>query len=447
MKRKNLSFLYICAFSLILFGFTGCSDKIMGYSVVLWNIPEQNIQSGDVVPVYIKSNISHVYVIGNSKKEKIEVPLWQLTEPVKKGKVKNVQAKYAESAHIYASVKSDGLPARAEAVNTAKQVYRCRKGEVIKILYKGKGQPPMTGGKPLEGDWYRILTDNGTQGWCFSYNLILYEANGADTSLATSDAESEEQTDDAFEIIKTNVWYPDYFRTMINSGDIDISKMHSSYNFVIDEENQKVTLNTSVIHESWNYTGFTKSDEYQYKLNDIPIIVVYKNAGFIVLRYTDESGKPQDLDFVTVADNIDEIVAAEKDRRWNTYLQIWSHGPVFQSDSYGKIELNEDGSFRWTNFKLLTPSVIPAGTKNGGTASVKYSLSKTLTESYDGVITFKFDGLTQEVNFLYKIEEGGLRMEDTNGAQFKGNQLISRGTSPVRIFFKRIAKDLKFEKN
>ena len=56
----------------------------MGYSVLLWNIPEKGLQDGDVVPVYIRSNISHVYVIGTSE-GKFEVPLWQLTEPEWKG--------------------------------------------------------------------------------------------------------------------------------------------------------------------------------------------------------------------------------------------------------------------------------------------------------------------------------------------------------------------------
>ena len=69
---------------------------------------------------------------------------------------------YADNAATYASVKLDGLPCRAEPVNTAKQVYRLRKGEVIKILYKGEGQKPMAGKTALEGDWYRILTDDGT---------------------------------------------------------------------------------------------------------------------------------------------------------------------------------------------------------------------------------------------------------------------------------------------
>ena len=107
---KKLPLVLACLLTLLL---TSCGDKIMGYSVVLWTIPEQQIKSGDIVPVYIKSNISHVYVIGTSSGEKIEVALWQLTEPVKKGKVKNIAARYAANAATYASLKLDGLPCRA----------------------------------------------------------------------------------------------------------------------------------------------------------------------------------------------------------------------------------------------------------------------------------------------------------------------------------------------
>ena len=43
---------------LSLFIFTSCSG-IMGYGVMLWNLPESGLRDGDIVPVYIKSNISH----------------------------------------------------------------------------------------------------------------------------------------------------------------------------------------------------------------------------------------------------------------------------------------------------------------------------------------------------------------------------------------------------
>ena len=432
MKKIYFSLLFLC--SLL---FTSCGDKIMGYSVVLWTIPEQQIKSGDIVPVYIKSNISHVYVIGTDKGEKIEVALWQLTEPVKKGKIKSVAAKYSDNAATYASVKLDGLPCRAEPVNTAKQVYRLRKGEIIKILYKGNGQAPMAGQNALEGDWYRILTDDGTLGWCFSYNLNLYETDASGQRIGGAEIIEEQEDDTYWPVITSNVWYPDYFRTMIDGGNIDLGLIHPLYKFTIDEEGKKVSLNTASIHESWDFDGYTKSDENEYSLNGISLKIIYRRANYIVLRYTDSSGKPQDLNFVTISENITDIVNAEKERRSQAYMQIYTHGPIFSSSNYGKLEFKEDGSFRWTGFKLLVPSIIDAGTKNTGSAQVKYSLSKELAASYDGVITMKFDGMSREVNFLYKLDGSALRMEDTTGAEFSGSQIKSRGVSPVIIYLKK----------
>ena len=430
--KKFLPLLFI--FSII---FTSCSDKIMGYSVVLWNIPEQDIKSGDILPVYIKSNISHVYVVQKPDGEKIEIPLWQLTEPVKKSKVSSVLKKYEPTALTYASVKTDGLPCRAEAVNTSKQVYRLRKGEVIKILYKGTGQIPMTGGVPLEGDWYKILTEDGTSGWCFSYNLKLYETDGKDDGKNTVQETVKEEVDNAFNIIKSRIWYPDSFRTMINSGNIDLSVIHPSYNFFIDEGANKVSFNTNKIHENWEYQGYSKTGDNEYVLKNIPVKLIYKRANYIVLRYTDSSGKPQDFDYVTLDQNINDVVNAEKTRRTAAYEKIVQSGPSFKSSSYGTISFDSDGTFKWTNYRLLVPSIIEASAKNAGTASVKYSVAKSLSSNYDGVITLKFDGMNSEVHFLYKIDDSGIRLEDTASATFKGIQITERSSSPVIMYFKK----------
>jgi len=413
-----------------------CSDKIMGYSVLLWSVPEYEMQSGDVVPVFIKSNISHVYVAGAPNGEKIELPLWQLTEPQKKGKIKNIAARYQDNANIYASVKIDGLPCRAEAVNTAKQVYRLRKGEVIKILYKVKGQAPMTGGKPLEGDWYRILAKDGTQGCCFSYNLNLYEADLNGLPLGGVAVE-EEESDGIVESISDKIWYPDYFDTMIKSGNVDLNRLNTAYQFKIDTENKKVTLNFNKIHEAWDYDGFTKIDDYEYELTGIPVKIVYKNQRFIVLRYTGESGKPEELNFVFIDADLEEVIGNEKARRAQAYLQVWSHGPIYKSSSYGTITFNEDGTFHWSNFKMLVPSVISSTAKNTGMVSVKYAVGKNVAPNYDGVLTFRFSGLDEDVNFLYKLEDGGIRMEDTTNATFNGNYVTARTSSPTIMYFKK----------
>ena len=416
--------------------FTSCKDKVMGYSVTLWNLPEQKIAAGEVVPVYIKSNISHVYVAGLSDDAKFEVPLWQMTDPEKKAAATKTAAKYQEYAHTYASAKIDGLPIRAQTVNTAKQVYRLRKGEVLKVLYKGTGQAVMAGKKALEGDWLRVLTDDGTQGWCFSYNLALFETDASGNRVGGEEIQVEEETDAYMETVVSTTWYPDYFKTLIDANNIDISRLNASYRFTIDEENKKVILNTNKIHEQWDYDGWTKRDDKEYVLKGIPVIIYYKNAGFIVLRYTGESGKPQDLNFVAINGNIADIVSAERDRRNQAFEEVYTHGNVYKSSSWGQISLTEDGAFRWTGTKpLLNQGIISATAKSGGTVSAKYVVAKKLKENYDGVLTFLFDGTTNEVNFLYKLEEGAMRLEDASNATFDGNMVKSRGAGALILYF------------
>ena len=444
MKKQTFGLAAVFFTALVLNLFVSCKDKVMGYSVLLWDMPEYQLQSGDTLPVYIRSNISHVYVAGISSAqsqetgelEKIEIPLWQLTEPVKKSKLASVTKKYEECAHVYASVKSDGLPCRAEPVNTSKQVYRLRKAEVIKLLYKGKGQAPMTGGQPLEGDWYRILTKDGTQGWCFSYNLILYETDINGEQIGGEKIEVVEEEDKYYNSILNKPWYPDSFATMISSGNIDVTKLHPSYNFTIDTAAAKVSLNLSGIHETWDYNGYSKADDYEYDLTGIPITIIYKKASFIVARYTDDSGKPQEINLVSISEDINAIVAAEKQRRIDTYEEVASKSENLSSSNYGKLSLAQDGTFHWTGFKLLVPSVISAGAKNGGTCSVKYAVSKELSKSYDGVLSFKFEGTTDEVNFLYKMEADGIRLEAANDATYNGILVTARSSSPLIVYFK-----------
>ena len=92
--------------------FSSCSG-VIGYGVLLWNVGEKEIPDGTVVPVYLKSNISKVYVIGLPEtKEKIEVPLWKLSAPESKSKALKRAQKYSEYKGKYAFCILDGLPIR-----------------------------------------------------------------------------------------------------------------------------------------------------------------------------------------------------------------------------------------------------------------------------------------------------------------------------------------------
>lgn len=441
--KKRFNIIVVLLITLLSTLFFSCR-RMEGYSVVLWNIPEYEIQDCEVVPVYALSNISHVYIIGSPNGEKLEVPLWQLTKPESKSKAIKRAETYKEYVGKYANVKLDGLPCRAEPANLSKQVYRLRKGETIKVLAKGQGDAVMAGKEALEGDWLKVLTKDGTQGWCFSYNLILFDMDETGAiSGSTEITREQDNTDEAFEAIFDKPWYPEKFLPMINEKNIDTTIVKTEYNFTIDTSKGTISLNMpenkeaklASVKKTWDYAGYEKTGRNQYQLSDVPVIITYRNENFIVVRYTGSSGKPQDFSLISTEEDLAQIIKDEKDKRSNTYLKIVSRGPNYVSSSYGNLNVNSKGTFNWTNYDLLVPNVIPSSANAGGSILLKYGIAEKLKASYDGVLTFKFDG-AGEVNFLFKTEADGLRLENANNAKFEEGMITERSSSSLVIFFK-----------
>lgn len=435
-KARQLfySFLFFCA----LFVFNACS-RTLGYSVLLWNYPEENLQDGEIVRVFIRSNISQVYVIEiPGTKERREIPLWQITSPESKSKSMRTARLYENYLHTYAAAKIDGLPIRAEPSNVARGVYRLRPGEVIRILYEGNGQPVMAGeGVELDGKWLYVLTTDGTLGWCYSYNLALFETDEKGNRIGGSVvANQTEEDDEMMENILTGVWYPDNFRKLILDDTIDFSVLNTSHCFYVDTENNRVHFTTPEIRESWSYNGITKSmDTYQF--NDIPISITFKGDNFIMIRYAPQGLRPKDFDFVKLGTPIEEILDAERERRELMYYELCEQSFIYRSSNYGSISFFHDGTFEWRDYDLLVPTLIPNRAGNTGTASINYVLSKELAVNYDGVITFSFSNTGTRVNFLFTMEEIGLRLEDASGVTMNGQIVTRRGLSPLVLFFSK----------
>ena len=429
--KKLTRFCILFLLSILIF--TSCSN-IMGYSVVLWSIPEYGLQDGDVVPVFIKSNISQTYVIGtNNEDERIEIPLWQITTPVSKGKIDAEAQKYAEYQHIYAKVATDGLPMRESAVNTSKQVYRLRKDEVIKVLYKGEGQPVMSGGNAMEGDWLRVLAKDGTLGWCFSYNLRPFD----ETVVPEIDESAlVEEVDTQLENMLVRTWYPENYETMIKNKTIDLGKISSSPAFDFGVNSGKIKLfdeGKQII--SAPYAGIEKVSEKNYKLTGTNLTVVVKRDNYITVQYPNEKGLIMSVNLVSLDRSVDSVIQDELERRIEVFDSIRNISHVFSSSNYGNLEFKEDNGFVWTGYQLLSPGVIPNNSGYTGVVTFDYFLGSSLAYSYDGVIAFTFDKTGKKIPFLYTLEENGIRLEDATKAAIKDNVVRTRGSSPVVMFF------------
>jgi hypothetical protein len=413
--------------------FSGCS-RSLGYGVVLWSMPEQELYDGDIVHVLIKSNISHVYVIEKNGK-KIEVPLWLISEPESKSKTKLVQEKYSEYQHKYALVALDGLPMRAQAVNSARQVYRMRQNEKVRILYEGEGQPVMAGkDKPLEGKWLRIMSSDGTQGWCFSYNLRLF-----DDREGTAVVAQKENVDQKLESMLAKKWYPENYRQMINSGRIDLDAMNVNYGFDTGAVTQQTRLVVPGLAVNYPFKGAVKQQPNVYDFTDMPILVTIRQEDFIVVQFTNSKGHPEAYNMITLAEDVKiaDIIAKERTRRDALWDEIKQVSVKFTSSNYGVLQLLDGRKFMWSGYSLLSPDYIPSNAGKDGIADFKYFLSRALLEQFDGMVTFNFNGASEEINFFYKLEENGLRLESAKGAVFRGKNVNERSPNSMTMFFSK----------
>lgn len=430
---KNFRILPALFFASI-FLFSACRNTI-GYSVLLWNVPEKNLPDGIIVPVYLKSNISKVYVIGIPESgEKIEVPLWKISEPASKSRAQKNQAKFAQFGEKYAACVLDGLPIRSESLNTSSQVYRLRKNEIVKVLYSGKGVAPENGGVPLAGEWLFVLTKDGTKGWCFSYNLRVFKMN-ADGTYERSGAENEvKEKDETLDLLLAQKWYPDYYRSMISKKQIDLEFFTADYGFDTGFHSGTIKISLPGVNANFPYTEFEKQISGEYKVKDAPLEIFVRNQKFIVVKYTDSSGKPKSYNFISLDDDIkiEEQISSEKERRIRAYKSLQSLGPDFKSGNYGTISFNDGNLFRWTGFKKLVPNVIPQQAKGNGIVEIKYFAEGNLKSSWDGILTMHFESAPAEINFLYKKEANGIRLSFAN-VFFKTDEISGLKTPVVSL--------------
>ena len=442
--------------SLLLSGVFCSCTKTLGYSVLLWSNPEHELSDGTLLKVHIKSNISQVYVVSiPGSKENFEIPLWQATEPESKGKAIKQQKRFSEFEHTYASVKLDGLPIRADAVNTSKQVYRLREGEIIRCLYRGAGAAVTNGKGNMEGEWLRVLTETGTYGWCFSHNLELFQAESFDVQNAKEavvkmdDLKGESKGGDRaiIQSLVSKRWYPESFQNMIKVGRIDVNRMNPSYGFSfgisVDENADSAFAGTAVLNTesaggSWTYTDIVKKAEKEYEFSgtNLKMSIRGANSDTMILQYS-EKGRPKQETLVALSENIEKLIENELTRRQSELKRIAQAGPVFKSSNYGTIKFNNENSVTWSNYKLLQPSIISNQALGSVTVTLDYFIPNSLKSSYDGVITMHFTGMEDGVNFLYKLTDTGLRLEDASKAPVKDGVVTARSSSPMILFFEK----------
>lgn len=419
----------------------------LGWGVLLWSTEEPPIPSGTVLPVYIRSNIDKVWVVGIPEEfrtdkgglDKIEVPLSQFEMAGSKGKAEKQAEAFAQYAPAYAENMQDGLPIRDNPDNSSRRVYRLRAGEIIKVLDKVQGNPAISAtGEPLPGNWYKVLTRDGTTGYCFSYRLRIFEHFGGPLQAASS--VREEVSDPDLDMLMAKVWSAESYRQMVNSRRININELAHHWGFDPGQDTGVARINLPDMERSFEYTSIRSDGERAWRFEGTSLQMNLRTNTSLAVQYTETEGGMRTLLFVALPADIDDLIMQENARREGLFTNIYNQGPAYTSNNYGTIVLSENGEFSWTGYELLVPHVIPPQITGRGRIAMNLFLTPSFEDRYTGACTFYFTNSRAReipVCFMYTLDIQGLRLEAAPEFTIEDITVTRRSSSPVVIYFFR----------
>ncbi|MDR2719142.1 MAG: SH3 domain-containing protein [Treponema sp.] len=448
MRTGNKFRLILIGALMILTGLTACSSRL-GWGVLLWSTEDPPIPSGTVLPVYIRSNINKVWVVGipdnyldkKNRINKMEIPLSRFELAGSKAKAHKRAEAFSRYAHTYAENMQDGLPIRDNPDNNARRIYRLRTGEIIKVLSLAKGVPAIsTTGDPLPGDWYRVLTEDGSIGYCFSYRLKLFEHNGGPiTASAAAGPENSAGPDPDLDMLLSKTWSPELYFTMVNYKRINLEELSHYWRFDPGQETGIARIYAPGYDLNFSYNAIRPEGQRAWRFEGSNLHMQMRSDTTIAVQFSEGGGGMKTLLFVALPTAVDDLIIQESARRERLYDVIFSQGPVFTSNNYGTIAFNENGSFAWRGFDLLVPRFIPESAEGDGTVSMDLFLDPAFEDRYSGAFTLHFteNGAreTAVLRCMYALDNQGFRIEVAPESTIEDSTVVRRAASPMVLYF------------
>jgi hypothetical protein len=436
---------------------SSCSSRL-GWGVVLWTAPEGPLPAGSIVPVYIKSNIQRVYVVGvpgsKERGKKIELPFWQVKIFRGKGVAQAFVKSMGENVGLYMVAVRDGLPLRDKPANTAKRVYRLREGQAVKILQKVEGEEVSTGGEALRGSWYSVLSDDGAAGYAFSYAFRIYDEAKEGPPVLSS---GEKALSGRVDLVFSRSWRPEYFQEMLDDGQVDLDYFTLRYGLFVDAIRRQIRLELPAASKVFNYTDISESkglyvfegSSLRVKIESDSRMVCSWSGGSLSAAQdaaaadappsaaaADESvdlpetveddyastGAKGSATFVVLSAEPQEAIRAETLRRQKLLSAFvdagggeW--GSLDGAAGAGRLSIGKNGRFSWKARGEAAGKLVPEGLGPTGEIAMRLVLDASLGSAWEGALSLRFDPSESEapgsqagkwIDLLYRRSPAGL---------------------------------------
>jgi len=442
-------------------GLSSCSPRL-GWGLVLWTAPQGPLPAGSIVPVYIKSNIEKLYVVGvPGTSKKVELPLWQIELFSSRGKAAARLKQLGPNTSLYMVAARDGLPIRDSPTNNSSRVYRLREGQSVKILAKVVGDVVTTGGETLPGDWYQVMADDGTRGYVFSYAMRIYDETkeGPPAIASTQDAASAR-----VDLVFSRSWRPEYFQEMLDDQRVDLDLFSMRYGLFTDSVRHQIRVELPTVSQVFNYDSISQ-DGAVFIFEGTPLRIRIDNDRRILATWTDDAARmagtqsaPQGAPpqaaapaagaaaqgttgpgdqatpsatslnaysappgsngsavFVDLAVDPRDAIRQEEIREQRLLDAFMARGEQWASPQAGKLALFRSGGFTWAGHDQLSPGFLPEGSGDSGHIAFRLFIDPKLN-SWEGAFSLRFDMQGNEgdqsswVNLLYRFTPEGLEL-------------------------------------
>lgn len=431
--RKYFYRIILLLFCSLILSFLSCSAKPIGYAVVLWDESEE-FETGELLEVMEESKIRKTYmVVAEGGKDLRDIELFRTRFFELKADADVFIRDYQPYFNQFAFSEKDGLPVREEAHQEAKRIYKLKAGQLVKVL---KQETELVTIGSYQDYWYRVLTDDGYEGFCFGYYLSGFESRGN----PREEAQILMGQDPLLDKLLSEIWRPEYFAEMIDKERIDLYRLHPDIGLFPSVDSRAIRLITAKYAINFTYEKIEKMGTGRYHFQsgdqqrDLRISIVRDDR--IILSYY-LAGRAVSVAYILLEENLEEIIAQEHSRRREIFSTITSRGRVLKSSGYGNIRLLDDLSFEWMNFGRFGSQIFLKEVKGSGSVDFPFFLSAELAGKFDGIITFRFDEYQAEegTSFLYKIDQKGIRMVFIRSENIEDLEVGRTGLSPLILYF------------
>jgi hypothetical protein len=413
-------------FSLLILVLTSCGGRTIGWGVLLWIDDPDSGSNGEVFPVLSESEIRGTVTIRLPEGTR-EIPAYYLRVFPKEQSARDFASSFQEYTGTFGVSRKHGLNIRKSPDSKTEQIYRLRENEIVKIVSRCK-EKTVVGN--LEGYWYEVLTERGITGYTFDKYLSLYEEGEDPFAFNILD-------DPDLAFIMNNVFRSQMVWEMIHENRLNPNRVFLEQGLFPEPEYNRIRMVTEKGEQLFEYESITPKGNRNYRFEGTTLSVEISSESKVRLEYVYE-GKNTYASYFLIED-LETHLKEALELEGRKLEELLSSGNEFSSTAYGTISIDENGLFTWSNFDRLIPNIIPEGASGRGRVSFSVFLSGSLRDSYSGVISFYFSGVSgnKACHFLYTLTPDGIRMIAVPANSIDNGIVDSDSNLPIRIFFKR----------